>query len=109
MTATAPVRDLFAGMNKTETKRGVELEALRRDGQIVAWWYEGWTFKLADDTRYTPDFVVQYPDGRLEAEEIKGHWRDDALVKCRVFVELFPIPLRVLLLRRGDWEVVTWT
>jgi hypothetical protein len=60
MTALARtfVPDLFAGMNKTEKKRAVELEAARRDGLILSWAYEKVTLKLADDTRYTPDFLV---------------------------------------------------
>lgn len=90
-------------MNKTEAARAVELEALKRSGNIAAWWYERFTFKLADDCRYTPDFVIQDPDGSLRAEETKGFWRDDAKVKVRVFATMFPIPIRALLLKKGVW------
>jgi hypothetical protein len=103
--ASLPLLDLFAGMNKTERLRAIDLEAMKRTGQIAQWWYEQWTFKLADDTRYTPDFVVQRPSGALEVEEVKGHMRDDALVKLKVFVAQFPFPTRVFRLIKGSWEV----
>lgn len=107
--AIAPVRDLFAGMNKTEQARAVELEAMKRRDEIVAWWYERWTFKLADDLRYTPDFVIQRPNGALEVEEIKGFWRDDARAKVRMFVELYPFPVRAYTrAKTGGWDVETF-
>lgn len=107
--AKMPLPDLFAGMNGTERTRALELEAMRRSGQIAAWWYERWTFKLADDTRYTPDFVVQENDGTLRIEETKGFWRDDARVKVKVFAALYPFPVRVLVARAkrhgGGWDI----
>jgi hypothetical protein len=107
--ARAALPDLFAGMNKTEQARALDLESMKRAGIIVAWWYERWTFKLADDTRYTPDFVIQRPDGSLEVEEVKGFWRDDARVKLKVFVEQYPFPVRAYTRgRRGEWDVETF-
>lgn len=92
--AKALLLDVYAGMNKTERARAIDLEAMKRAGQIAAWWFEQWTFKLADDCRYTPDFVIQKPDGSLEVEEVKGFWRDDARAKVKMFVSLFPFPVR---------------
>ena len=106
--AMAPVRDLWDGMNKTERARAIELEAMKRTGLIVAWWYEQWTFKLADDLRYTPDFVVQKPDGTLEVEETKGYWRDDARAKIKMFVAQFPFPTRAYTQIKGGWDVETF-
>jgi len=98
--------NLFAGMNATEKLRGIELEAKRRNGVIAAWWFEKFTFKLADDTRYTPDFVIQELDGTLRCEEIKGFWRDDAKVKTKVFCAQFPFALRSLKKANGGgWEI----
>jgi hypothetical protein len=94
--AKAPVPDLYVGMNKTERRRAEELQAMKLRGEIVAWWFGAVTFKLADDTRYTPDFLVQECDGSLRCEEIKGFWRDDAKVKTKVFARCFPFPLVVL-------------
>lgn len=104
-TIRLPVPDLFAGMNGTERRRGVELEALKRDGQIALWRFEAVTLKLAPDCRYTPDFYVLHNDGRVVLEETKGHWRDDAKVKIRVAARLFPeFEFRALRLERGQWQ-----
>jgi len=102
-----PVRSLTEGMNKTEARRAMELEAMKRSGQIADWWYERFTFKLAHDCRYTPDFAIQERDGSLRLEEVKGHWEDDAKVKCRVMAETFPFPLRALLWDRisNSWKI----
>lgn len=106
MRGRARIRNPHRGMNKTEQRRAIELEALKRSGKIVEWWYEAWTFKLADDTRYTPDFIVQENDGLLRAEEIKGFFRDDARVKVKVFAAKFPLPLVVLKAKKGGqgWD-----
>lgn len=105
MTALAPIRDLYAGMNKTEKARAVELEAMKRSGLIADWWYEALTLKLADDCRYTPDFLIQERDGSLRLEETKGFWRDDAKVKTKLCVVRFPFPLRVLKKAKQGWDV----
>lgn len=47
------------------------------------------TLKLADDTRYTPDFFA-IERGELLAFEVKGFWRDDAKVKIKVAARQFP-------------------
>lgn len=106
--AKAPPMDLYAGMNKTEKLRAVDLEAMKRGGLIVAWWYEQFTFKLATDLRYTPDFVIQKPDGALEVEEVKGFWRDDARAKIRMFAVLFPFPTRGYSRTKHGWDVETF-
>lgn len=106
--ASAPVRDLFEKMNKTERARAIDLEAMKRNNLIAEWWYERWTFKLADDTRYTPDFVVQKLDGSLEIEEVKGFWREDARVKVKVFVEQFPFRTRGFTKTKDGWDTETF-
>lgn len=107
--ARAPLMNLYEGMNKTEQARAIDLEAMKRAGLIVQWWYEKWTFNLADDLRYTPDFVIQKPDGSLEVEEVKGFWRDDARAKVKMFVALYPFPVRAYSLAKNKtsktWEV----
>ena len=91
MNARTFVPDLYAGMNGTERRRAIELEALKRTGQIAAWWYERLTLKLADDTRYTPDFLILHLDGMLELDEVKGGFiREDAHVKIKLAAELYP-------------------
>ena len=77
-------------MNKTEAAYANHLEALRRDGDVRWWKFEGVKLRLADNTFYTPDFAVMAADGVLEMHETKGFWRDDARVKIKVAAAQFP-------------------
>jgi hypothetical protein len=77
-------------LNKTEAAYAVRLEEMKAAGVIRWFSFEGMTFKLADNTRYTPDFAVMRADGLIELHEVKGFWRDDARVKIKVAAELFP-------------------
>ena len=84
-------------MNETEQAYSEVLNERQRTGAILEWTYEPLTFKLADNTRYTPDFVVQYPDGAMEVHEVKACKRtggflaeDDAMVKIKVAAEMYP-------------------
>lgn len=84
------VRRAVGQMNKTEARYAQMLDVEKHEGRILDYWFEQITFKLADDTRYTPDFVIQRPDGVMEVHEVKGHWEDDALVKIKVAAAQFP-------------------
>lgn len=63
-------------------------------------------FKLADNTRYTPDFTgVRL--GQLVAYEVKGFMRDDAAVKLKVVARQFTEWHFVLVTReKGQWVQV---
>lgn len=78
-------------MNTYERQYSEILDAQKTAGEITAYWFERFTLKLADDCRYTPDFLVQLPDGTLEMREVKGYWREDALIKIKVAAEMFPL------------------
>lgn len=82
--------DPFAGMTRIEKGFALQREHDKRVGLIREWWYEKITLKLADDTRYTPDFVIVHLDGMLECVETKGFMRDDAHVKVKVAAAQFP-------------------
>jgi hypothetical protein len=96
-------------MNGTERKYADELELRKIAGEIIGWWFEQVTFKLAKDTRYTPDFMVMYPDCRVEFHETKGFWQDDAKVKIKVAAQLLPFDFIALRPKPkkdgGGWEV----
>lgn len=107
--ARARARHTPGTMNKTEQLYSVCLDDQKALGQILDWQFESVTFKLAKDTRYTPDFVVLLPDGTLECREVKGFWEDDARVKIKVAADKFwwfrfcgikPIPKK----NGGGWE-----
>ncbi len=98
-------------MNRLESAWCEQIRLRQHAGEIAWWKFEGIALKLADDTRYTPDFMVQLPDGTLEAHEVKGRTKKparkvngvkvrpegtipyvegDAKVKLSVFAEAFP-------------------
>lgn len=77
-------------MNKLEASYAMELEVRKRAGEIVNYWFEAITLKLAPDTRYTPDFAVLMADYTMELHETKGFFRDDAKVKLKIAAEKFP-------------------
>lgn len=96
-------------MNNTEKAYAEHLEWLRHTNQIVWYRFECMTFKLAHDTRYTPDFIVMLPNGLLEAHEVKGYWADDARVKIKVAADIFPIKFIAIKKKSkkdgGGWQV----
>jgi hypothetical protein len=89
-------------MNKTEQRFAQRLDAQLADGHIHWWAFEFLSVKLADDTHYRPDFLVQRPDGTLWLYEVKAaKGRDymttpDAWVKLKIAAKELPIPLTVV-------------
>lgn len=84
-------------LNKTER---AYLEHLRAEGH--AWiGVQNITLKLADDTRYTPDFWLIDGEGLLCAREVKGFFRDDAKVKVKVAARQFPFARFSVVYRKG--------
>lgn len=92
-------------MNKTEEAYAAELELQKRAGMILWYKFEGIKLRLADNTFYTPDFVVMVADGVIECRETKGFWTDDARVKIKVAAALFPFRFIALKRIKGRWIV----
>lgn len=69
------------GLNKTESAWHDILVAMGKYARIRV---HAVTLKLADDTRYTPDFQTTDPAGEVIFWEVKGFFRDDAKVKIKV-------------------------
>lgn len=93
-------------MNKTEAAYAQHLHALQLAGKVRSWCFESITLRLADATRYTPDFLVELSDRTLENHEVKGSWRDDARGKFKVAAELFPM-FRFVAVKRSNrrWDL----
>lgn len=104
--------------NKTEAAYEAHLNLRKITGEIFWFQFEGITFKLADDTRYTPDFPVMLTDGTLEIHEVKGtekrrkqsgegysvpRFEDDARVKIAVAASMFPFVFKVVYKLDGNW------
>lgn len=96
-------------MNSIETEFAWIQERRKRAGEIIDYCFEGMTFRLADKTTYTPDFVIVHPDyfecidckqrGKIEeriskktGNKYKYQWSsktDDAAVKIKVAAEIY--------------------
>ncbi len=78
-------------MNQTEAAYAAILEGMKLNGIVLDWVFEAYTFKLADDTRYTPDFAVYYADGTMVFVDAKGGGPIDpkSLVKIKCAAEKF--------------------
>jgi hypothetical protein len=99
-------------MNKTETAYDLELKRQLLCGDILWYKFEGITLKLADNTRYTPDFAVLNKNSEMEMHEVKGAraiFQDDAKVKVKVANEVYPFVFKVIYPlaknKGGGWEI----
>ena len=96
-------------MNSTEKAYAAHLDDRKLAGEVLAYWFEGVKFKLADKTFYTPDFLVMLADNTLEVHEVKGFWEDDARVKIKVAANMFPFKFvgvqRLPKKHGGGWKV----
>lgn len=112
-------------MNKIETEFAWLLEAKKRAGEILDYAFECVTFRLAERTTYTPDFMIIHHDHfemidikargevklmrRADGQMHKRQWsskRDDAAVKIKVAAQMFPWMHWVYWYREADGR---WT
>ncbi len=96
-------------LNKTEQAYQDYLDELKSAG-LIAWYkFEGMTLRIADGANFTPDFLVMLPDGQLEIREVKGFWREAALVRMKVAASLFPFKFIAVKQRSkkngGGWDI----
>jgi len=100
-------------MNRTEAAYAERLTALQLAGKVMAWYYEGLTFRLTTGhpsrpaVRYTPDFFVVLPDGQTEIHETKGYETRDGSKNLKLLADRFPF--RCLLVKRAKREPEGWT
>ena len=99
-------------MNKTEKAYSDHLAERLHAGEIKQFLFEALKFRLADNTQYTPDFIVLRADDVLEVHEVKGSraiFMDDAKVKLKCANEKFPFVFKVVFprLKRdgGGWDI----
>lgn len=83
-------------MNKTEARYAAMLGEMLERGEIVKWWFEPFSLRLTlpDEgrgVRYTPDFMLLYPDGETVIVDIKGGGvnNDASLVRAKCAAERF--------------------
>lgn len=91
-------------MNRWESAYAQRLQLLERANELQWWKYGAITFKLADDTRYTPDFIWLTKTGELVATEVKGFRREDAFIKFKVAAAQFPwLRFEMVTKKAGQW------
>lgn len=95
--------------NKTESAYEDVLRMRHNLGEILWYRFEGLKFRLADNTFYSPDFVVMLNNGQIEAHEVKGHWTDDARVKIKVAAAQYPFRFVAVKVKPkkvgGGWDI----
>lgn len=100
-------------MNRTEKAYAAWLEAEKHAGRVVEYWFEKVKFEIAQPAcSYLPDFMVQYPDGRVELHEVKGSphiFQDDAKVKAKACATMYPFAVKIVFPKTkksgGGWDV----
>lgn len=97
-------------MNSAEKEYASHLEMLKRAGEIFDYRFEQVKFALANNTKYTPDFLVINKDREVEIHEVKGFWTDDARVKIKVAQRQNPWFKFITIKKRtkkdgGGWQI----
>jgi hypothetical protein len=105
--------------NKTEAAYEQQLTTLYHAGMIYGFKFEGIKLKLADNTFWTPDFIVFANDGVVELHDTKGTtsksradgskekvpWiEEDAKIKLKLVAELFPFRVFAVFKTPDGWQ-----
>lgn len=96
-------------MNKLEMSYAALLRVREIAGEILGFSFEAVKLRLADNTFYTPDFVVYSTDGTVEFHETKGFWEDDARVKIKVAAAQFPFRFYGIQFKKKEWITEDFT
>jgi len=90
--------------SKLERDYSRHLSLRMRAGELDGYWYEAWEFALGARRTYTPDFLLEFPDGRREWHEVKGYMWRAAATKLDWFVATYPGERLVVVTRdKGRW------
>lgn len=84
-----PYLDASDRMNKTERAYADHLYASQLIGAVLHYEFEGIKLRLGKGSWYTPDFYVVTPE-RFELHEVKGFWREAAMVRIKVAATKYP-------------------
>jgi hypothetical protein len=106
-------------MNKTEAAYDAYLTLLLKAGEIDGFKFEAIKLKLADNTFFTPDFLVMAKDGVIELHDTKGTTKkarasgikeaapwieEDAKIKLRLTAELYPFRVFAVFKTSEGWQ-----
>jgi hypothetical protein len=96
-------------MNNLEREYAEQLKLRERAGEVEWFAYEGVKFRLANNTFYTPDFLVMLANGDMEVHEVKGFWEEDARVKIKVAAALYPFRFIAISKGKEGWRIETFS
>lgn len=89
-----------------ERDYAAELNLRKLAGEIAWWDHHLLTIHLDAKTKYKPDFIVGLPDGSIEAHEVKGFERRDAVPRFRWAAQRCPWMKFVMVRKYGKrWDV----
>jgi hypothetical protein len=82
---------------------------LKLGKDVTRFVYHPFTIQLAQKKAYTPDFLIEFPDGRIQVEEVKGHLKmknaRDSITRLHVAAAKLPMfDWRLTMRIRGQWE-----
>lgn len=95
-------------INATEARYGSFLNIQKHAHIIYDYRFEPIKLRLANNTTYTPDFMVIpfSPFAKIEFHEVKGGFiREDAWIKLKIAAEIYPEFKFVL----AQWKNNAWT
>ena len=105
--ANAPQsRQVAPYASKWEKEYSDRLRTLQLVGDVILFDYEPITLLAHGGTRYTPDFLVRFADGREEYHEVKGYLRPRDAVRMRECAAVSRLPILVFSKRKGAWTEV---
>ena len=90
-------------MNRLEAEYAVQLELMRRADEVLWYEFDVLKLRLADNTFYSPDFMVMTKDEELQIHEVKGFWEDHARIKIKVAADKFPFKFIAIKKEKGQW------
>ena len=91
--------------NKLEAAYEAILKAKMLAGEIKHYAFEALKLRLADNTFYTPDFLVINQSDQIELHEVKGFMTDDAAVKLKVAAEMHPFRFFLVTKSGSQWNI----
>jgi len=104
------IRTTTSYASKIEQDIALELEALKRSGEVLWWSYEPFTISLGASCTYKPDFcALVRKDGHVEIQFIEckgGYAREDAIVKLKAAASAIPWARFILVSGRGKQREV---
>lgn len=81
--------------SKLEALRSRHFHMLAIAGEVKRFKYHPFTVQIGPGKKYTPDFLIEYADGRLVIEEVKGSLKmknaRDSVTRCHVAAGLLPM------------------